>query len=1093
MKKQQAIDYIRKVFERPFDKNTYAQFVHELLNDIHTVDKTFSANKQYIKDAYKSGVKRYERIGTYTSPDHHKIDVMVVWLERESSLEKARTLQRNFIADYLKTRDEKEAALVAFVSPNEEEWRFSLVKMEYELEQSASGSVKVKEQLTPARRFSFLVGAHEDSHTAQKQLLPLLESETNPALLDLEQAFSIEKVTKEFFNQYKELFLELVDQLNSILNKSENIKQDFEIKGIKTADFAKKLMGQIVFLYFIQKKGWLGVNKDSAWGEGPKDFIRKLFEGSYGPYSNFFNEVLEPLFYEALATERTHHWSDRFHCKIPFLNGGLFEPLNEYDWVHTDIEISNDIFSNSERTKDGDVGSGILDVFDRYNFTVKENEPLEKEVAVDPEMLGKVFENLLEIKDRKSKGAYYTPREIVHYMCQESLINYLRSKLETEVSDEDLRELIDRGDQAIDFFIAKKNGNKTYKQYLPESIVDNAKLLDDALASITICDPAIGSGAFPVGMMTEIIRLRHILTKLLGKEVSEYDLKRHTIQQSLYGVDVDIGAVEIAKLRLWLSLVVDEDDINNIKPLPNLDYKIMQGNSLVEEYEGIKLFDEELFVDFGQTRGQIEELKIEQSQLQRDFVEKYNNNELSEQKKSIITGRLKSIEKSLKKLQKLPDINTNAGLFDDKKQSLELKRHLENLHKEFFKTPLYSEKKRIKQEIEKLEWKLIETTLNEQAKQDSLSKLKELKDQNYRPFFLWKLNFPEVFDKGGFDVVIGNPPYGASYPKEQKKYFRKNYLSAQSLNELKGSLDTFSLFIELALNLSKRSSSAFSYIVPMAFVSSDSMSSLHSLLFQRAETLFTSTYSNRPAKIFQNADQRVAIIIAKISEKTPVQVYSSSVNKRYTDESIQDVIDNIEYINSTEFIKYGRIPKIGKNIEKQILSKIFKQKTTIRDLIENNGKPVYYRTSGGRYYNIITPYPTGSSKEKPVCIQAKYQKLVGALLTSNMYYWLLHIYSNQLDLKKYELEMLPVPVSRIDDETLIEVNNIYDTYLKDLERNATVKKADYSNVDEFKEYTARRSKHLIDKIDRKLGPVYGLNKEEIEFLINYDIKFRTDY
>ena len=191
-------------------------------------------------------------------------------------------------------------------------------------------------------------------------------------------------------------------------------------------DFAKKLMGQIVFLYFLQKKGWLGVAKGQDWGTGPHDFLRGLANGDHGNYENFFNDILEPLFYDTLATDRGHEaWCKRFKCRIPFLNGGLFEPLGDYNWRKTDIILPNKLFTNTERNDEGISGTGILDVFDRYNFTVNEAEPLEKEVAIDPEMLGKVFENLIEENRRKGLGSFYTPREIVHYMCQESLINYL--------------------------------------------------------------------------------------------------------------------------------------------------------------------------------------------------------------------------------------------------------------------------------------------------------------------------------------------------------------------------------------------------------------------------------------------------------------------------------------------------------------------------------------------------------------------------------------------------------------------------------------------------------------------------------------------
>ncbi|MCX5814495.1 MAG: Eco57I restriction-modification methylase domain-containing protein [Proteobacteria bacterium] len=341
--------------------------------------------------------------------------------------------------------------------------------------------------------------------------------------------------------------------------------------------------------------------------------------GKHGTYNNFFNEILEPLFYEALARERDGDFYSRFNCKIPFLNGGLFDPIGGYDWVHMDILLPNDLFSNDNKTKEGDSGNGILDIFDRYNFTVKEDEPLEKEVAVDPEMLGKVFENLLEVKDRKSKGTYYTPREIVHYMCRQSLINYLYNELSAgvvayeKVGEEqldmfgnkaktgqldltieymsgpaipkkDIETLIHYGEQLGEneaTVEAKGRETDRYSYQLPESIRQNARIIDDKLAAIKVCDPAIGSGAFPVGMMGEIVKTRNVLSVFI-KEPSRtiYHFKRHCIEKSIYGVDIDPGAVEIAKLRLWLSLVVDEDDIREIKPLPNLDYKIVCGNSL---------------------------------------------------------------------------------------------------------------------------------------------------------------------------------------------------------------------------------------------------------------------------------------------------------------------------------------------------------------------------------------------------------------------------------------------------------------------------------------------------------------------------------
>jgi hypothetical protein len=462
-------------------------------------------------------------------------------------------------------------------------------------------------------------------------------------------------VTKEFFEKYRDLFIRAKGELDNVVEANPKTKADFESKGIDTVNLAKKLLGQIVFLYYLQKKGWFGVPKDGEWGQGKKNFLRELYEKKHGAYEDFFNDILEPLFYDALRIDRSeeNYFYERFNCKIPFLNGGLFDPMGNYDWDKTTINLSNTLFSH--KTKDNPEGDGILDVFDLYNFTVNEDEPYEKEVAIDPELLGKAYEKFNAIrpdnydefvkalnsgkkgdesKFNKQYGVYYTPREIVHYMCQQSLINYLYSELNpnviyqslgddkldmfgnavksgqldltaehhpmTNVPKEDIETLIIRGEQIKEHderVVAEGRETRDYPFLMPESIRNHTTLIDEKLANIKVCDPAVGSGAFPVGMMSEIVRARDVVDLYMrpdrfpkesdGKASSVkpvrsvYNFKRGCIENSLYGVDIDSGAVEIAKLRLWLSLIVDEDDIQNIKPLPNLDYKIVCGNSLI--------------------------------------------------------------------------------------------------------------------------------------------------------------------------------------------------------------------------------------------------------------------------------------------------------------------------------------------------------------------------------------------------------------------------------------------------------------------------------------------------------------------------------
>jgi len=627
MDKQQAKNIIKETFENPFNKGRFTSFIKNLLKIIE--EETFIYRGQFIPDAYKPYIESLERIGKY-SDGEHKIDILAIKLERETSLERARTMQRNFIAWYLngsRGGEMKDAALAAFIAPDEADWRFSLVKMDYKFEKSETGRMKVKQEFTPARRWSFLVGANEKSHTAQSRLVGILTNdEESPTLAELEEAFNIETVTKEFFIKYRDLFIRTKEALDKVVEKDERIQKDFKDNGVDTVNFAKKLLGQIVFLYFLQKKGWFGVGRDDRWSTGSKIFLRELFEKKHGNYTNFFNDILEPLFYEALRIgderKQDDYYYSRFNCKIPFLNGGLFDPIGNYDWVHTDVILPNELFSNTQRTKEGDDSDGILDAFDRYNFTVCEDEPLEKEVAIDPELLGKAYEKFNairpdnfeeykkaiksgkkgdETKFNKQFGVYYTPREIVHYMCQQSLINYLSTELEGKVKKEAIEFFILEGEKYIEHLKIAKEKNEKNENYQGDykekehfiELKKHANEIDNSLSKIKVCDPAVGSGAFPVGMMTEIVKARMFLVETGCLEEIyinshqekvkrfPYNYKRDCIENSLYGVDIDPGAVEIAKLRLWLSLVVDEDDIKNIKPLPNLDYKIVCGNSLI--------------------------------------------------------------------------------------------------------------------------------------------------------------------------------------------------------------------------------------------------------------------------------------------------------------------------------------------------------------------------------------------------------------------------------------------------------------------------------------------------------------------------------
>jgi hypothetical protein len=751
MEKSTAQRLVRDTLKAPFDRKRYRDFINELCNGFDESKK----QSMQVPDAFVPHAKSCQRLGTFTSPEGEKADVLVVQLTESYKLDRTRTALRDFVAHKLKRGEGddnayKEAGLVAFVAPDSQSWRFSFVRMEYSTKRDPkTGKIKPEERLTPARRFSYLVGVDEECHTAQSRFLTLLQNTADhPTLAQIEDAFSVEAVTKEFFREYARLFADVDAALVAVVKQDKAVRDDFQAKGVGTVEFAKKLLGQIVFLYFIQKKGWLGVAKGGKWGEGPRHFMRQLMERGLAAKQCLFDDVLEPLFYDTLATDRgPDAWCKTFQCRIPFLNGGLFEPIAGYEWKKTHIDLPNDLFTNTQRSKEGDVGTGILDVFDRYNFTVNEAEPLEKEVAIDPEMLGKVFENLIEENRRKGLGAYYTPREIVHYMCQESLINYLDTAL--NMTRESLgaekaiqgnffgqaapaqkalkvttrREIVPRAD--IEMFIHQGEQishyeavETKYRITMPKAIEKNYRLIDEKLADITICDPAVGSGAFPVGIMTEIVRARIALTPYFTDvaERTPYYFKRHAIQSSLYGADIDVGAVEIAKLRLWLSLVVDEEDVQQIKPLPNLDYKVVVGNSLM----GVK--------------------------------------------KNLI--------------------------------NIEQFKELEALKPKFFDESNRTKKAEYKRQIEELIHVLT----------------------NGREEFDFEIYFSEVFHaKGGFDVVIANPPYlnSRSMAKESPE-MRKLIQAAYSMT--KGSWDIYIAFFEKGFRLLNQTG-VLTFITPDKWIS----------------------------------------------------------------------------------------------------------------------------------------------------------------------------------------------------------------------------------------------------------------------------------
>ena len=339
--------------------------------------------------------------------------------------------------------------------------------------------------------------------------------------------------------------------------------------------------------------------------------------------------------------------------------------------------------------------------------------------------------------------------------------------------------------------------------------------------------------------------------------------------------------------------------------------------------------------------------------------------------------------------------------------------------------------------------------------------------------------------------MIGNPPYGATYPNAQKSFFKKHFVTAQTIKgQQKGSLDTFTLFIEQGYNLLCRNG-VFAYIVPISITSSDAVTGVHRLLLNKCETIYVSSFAVRPKPVFENAVVNTSILMMRKTETECTHLYATKMYRRDKGEfNLSNLINNLQYTNVKDFLLVGRIPKISFDIEKSILGKLSRlpKLSTYED---PDGSPIYYRTTGGRYFKVVTNYPTGSNKEKAIYFEKAWADVIGCILSSNLSFWFYQIYSNNLDWKTYEILSFVMP--KFNAQECGDLRALYKSYLADIESKAkvrnTTEKSRYT-MNDFKEYKIVRSKPIINKIDDYIGPLYGLTQEEINFIKSYELRFR---
>ena len=678
------------------------------------------------------------------------------------------------IAKLVLKEDFKDGAIFVFYD-DAGKFRFSFIRRNWD--------GKADKKYSSWKRFTYFVSPEDTNKTFKQRI----GNCTFKDLDSIQDAFSVEKLTKEFYNDLFKWYQWTLESEVGITFPNNTATSDDD--RVKLEEQMIRLITRLLFVWFIKQKHLVpdDLFKKDKLSEILKDFTPDSFSNG-----NYYNAILQNLFFATLnkaVTEREfaklvdkrdiktrYRYSEMFTISeeevlnlfrpIPFLNGGLFECLDKEE--STDgVKYHLDGFSRSDKKSPNgnlkhrafipnvvffgdDKNEGLIPLLERYNFTVEENVPNEVQVALDPELLGNVFENLLgafnpetQESARKQSGSFYTPKEIVAYMVDESLIAYLNNA-SPDLEEELIRQIFEQ-------------------ENLPESLADDHDLCEkiaNTLRAVKILDPACGSGAFPMGILNRMVE---VLEKLDAKnKASHHDLKLHLIEECIYGVDIQTIAAQISKLRFFISLIVEQEAMDLSKPeenygvltLPNLETKFVAANTLV----GMKKKKEGDFVNSLFTDPLIDETKHQLMEVRKEhFYAK------SAYKKKELRDKDAQLRAQLSKL--LQDNNEFAP--EDAIQFSQWNPYDQNASSPFFDP----------------EWM----------------------------FGLSKENGGlNSADGGYFDIVIGNPPYGfrTVLIKEQKEYFRKE----QKIEFRSG--DSAELFVKISFDNFTKPNGILAFIIP---------------------------------------------------------------------------------------------------------------------------------------------------------------------------------------------------------------------------------------------------------------------------------------
>ena len=971
------------------------------------------------------------------------------------------------------------------------------------------------------------------------QIVWSLEEEEAITLTDvitgLRHAFDRDRISKNFYDKFKaqhEAFAKFIKGLTAAGDQ---------------AWYASLMLNRLMFVYFIQKKGFL---------DGDENYLANRMAqvqaaAGKGKFHSFYRQFLRRLFHEGLGQAKGERNPEltRLIGDVPYLNGGLFS-LHELEEAHPGIDVPDEAFER------------LFAFFDAWDWHL-DDRPLSSGREINPDVLGYIFEKYI---NQKQMGAYYTKEDITKYISKNTVIPHLieqareRCKVafEGEVSVWNLLQadpdryiypamktgVIDAAGNVVpesalpDFVQTDMKDAKarmfdkrynlgeavfhtatgergtlpteTWREYVErrtrclavrdklakgevksaddlitlnldicqfmQDVIDTATSPDLLRAvwqtivgrvpekanekfrlGITILDPTCGSGAFLFATLNILEPLYEAClermegfvedAKKLGKtgeidfakvlaEVEKHPSRRYYIYKSiilhnLFGVDIMAEAVEICKLRLFLKLVSQVDAGRELEPLPDIDFNIRTGNTLVG-YATQAQFDAigSGKMEYGEQQDHKAHIKVELADLADAF-------DFFRGQQTVHGGKVTAEDK-----RKLRDKLSAL--------SLELDRYL----------------------------------ARDYGIDPDKAKAFNAWRESHQPFH-WFADFYGVMREGGFDVVIGNPPY--------LEFKEVGYGFSESYKSLETSA-VHALCIERSESL-LANAGAMSMIVPLALVSTQRMKVVQEIL-ERQRTTWYSDFSWRPAKLFDTVNRALTIFVV-IPSTRKSEVHSTGYIK-WTSETRDGLLDRLMYCRIPQDRPAFWVSKIQSEIELPILEKMLSIKETIANYMMKRGDEIYYRCDGGLYWKVFTDFAPrfilngtegSSSRETKISVTKGSTNNLVALLSSNLFWWWYTVTSNLRHLNPYDVHNFPAPKLAVTDKSLA---NLGSEYLRDIDSNSSmlVRMQKRTGKTETQSFKIQKSKTIIDKIDLALSKAYGLSDEETDFIINYDIKYR---